>query len=62
MESTDKYNKPFADYSNVELVDYLVKRYPYGKIEKLKEMFIKGEIGSLLYNTTRIILEGIEYD
>ena len=62
MESTDKYNKPFADYSNVELVDYLVKRYPSGKIEKLKEMFIKGEIGSLLYNTTRIILEGIEYD
>lgn len=58
----EKNDKLYADYTSEEMIKFLVKNYPNGKLEKLTELYVKGEIGSVLYNVVKIVLEGFDYD
>lgn len=51
---------PLADYEPGELVAYLTNAYPGDPIGALNLLKDNNEIGSVLYNTTKLLVEGLQ--
>ena len=49
--------KPLADYSVPELVSYLTTAYPNAPLEVLNQLVYNNEVGQILADQTRLILE-----
>ncbi len=52
---------PLCDYTCVELASYILKRYKNAPSEYLNLIYSQGEIGSVLFEETRSLLEGAKY-
>lgn len=62
IDISDKVGTPLADYKPEELTAFLVQRYPAAPFEKLDALRTNIEIGSVLYNQTKMLLRGLRYD
>ena len=56
----DLKSKPISDYSAEELVALLTTAYPGDPIGALKIHLDNLEIGYVLYNKTKVLLEGLQ--
>ena len=50
---------PLSDYTSAELVAYVTTAYPGDPIGALNMLANNYEIGSVLYNETKILVEGL---
>lgn len=51
---------PLSDYEPGELAAYVTKAYPGDSLGALKLLLDNHEIGSVLYNTTKVLVEGLQ--
>lgn len=54
-------SKPLHEYSAKELVAYAVTNYPNDPVGAVDQLLENLEIGSVLFHTTVVILEGMGY-
>ena len=52
---------PLSDYTTEQLVAYLTSNYSGDPIGVLTNIYNNGEIGSILYQKTNLILEAMGY-
>lgn len=62
LDISEKAGVPLADYKPEELTAFLLQKYPAAPIEKLDALKTNIEIGHVLYNQTKMLLRGLEYD
>ena len=53
-------NVPLSDYKPYELAAYVTKAYPGDPIGALNMLSDNHEIGTVLYTTTKILVEGLQ--
>ena len=51
---------PLCDMEPTQLIAFIRKKYPYDRIGALQYMREHNQIGNILYNNVRLILEGIK--
>lgn len=62
LDIGNKVGVPLADFKPEELTAFLVQKYPKAPFEKLDALKANIEIGSVLYNQTKMLLRGLNYD
>lgn len=62
IDVSSKAGIPLADYKPEELTAFLIQKYPTAPMEKLDALKTNIEIGSVLYNKTKMLLRGLNYD